>query len=164
MRVSVTCCQYAGFTLVELLGFIVVVSVSFVGVFTLYQQVLSAASAPSVHSQLLHVTQSQLDRILTRKFDENTPAGGIPSCAHLGSCAGIGLDAGESFANLASLDDIDDFNYYTDTPAPGYELQVRVSYAGNVFLLPRTEVKYIWVQTRGPNDQVLQLSAYRTNF
>ncbi|MBX2807478.1 MAG: prepilin-type N-terminal cleavage/methylation domain-containing protein [Cellvibrionaceae bacterium] len=153
-----------GFSLLELVVFMVVMSVAAVGLLTLYRQLLLTVSAPVVNSQLLFLTQSQLAIILSRKFDENTPAGGVPSCARLAVCAGIGLEAGESFKHLASLDDIDDFDGYRHSPMPGYHVQARVRYAGDVFALPRTEVKYIWVEAQGPDNQRLQLSAYRTNY
>ena len=102
----------------------------------------------------------ELDEILARKYDENTPTGGIPACGSqetgAPTCAGPGLESGENINNESTLDDVDDFDGFSDTPYPGYTRTVSVSQTGNA--------KQVTVTVSGPNNQQLALSAFRANF
>ena len=137
----------------------VVVGLALSSMVLVYNQSVANSVDPIIRVQMAELAQSQLDEVLARKYDENTPTGGIPACgsAEIGAvaCAGMGLDAGESLANDTSLDDVDDFNGYSDTPYPGYTRSVSVTIVGNT--------KQITVIVTAPNNQ-LSLSAFRANF
>ena len=153
-----------GFTLIELVSFMVVISIALTGTLMVYRELLSRSANPAIAQQLLLLSQTQLDMILARPYDENTLPGRVPACGDGSACAGIGLDGGETLSALQSLDDVDDFNGYRDNPLPGYQREVVVSFAGNRFSLANDQVKFIEVTSRGPQGSVLKLSAYRANF
>ncbi len=67
--------------------------------------------------------QGLLDEVKLVKWDETTTDPNI-----LSARSAIGLDAGESLPST-NLDDIDDYNGYSDVPLPGYTRSVTVSYA-----------------------------------
>lgn len=153
-----------GFTLIELISFMVVIAITITGSLMVYRELLSSSAKPGIQQQLLQLCQNQLEVILSRPFDENTASGGVPACGDGSSCAGIGLDAGETLGDSQSLDDVDDFNGYLDNPLPGYQREVSVSYAGNQFAVGNDQVKLIEVISRGPQGMVLRLAAYRANY
>jgi MSHA pilin protein MshD len=154
-----------GFTLIEMIAFIVVVGVSVVAIGNVFQHAVVNIQDPLINSQLIGMAQSQLDETLSRQYDENTPTGGIPACGTLATtCAGIGLESGETITNIATLDDIDDFNGYQDIPQTGYSRAVSVVYAGTDFGTSNHHAKRITVTVTAPQGQSIQLSVYRFNF
>lgn len=149
-----------GFSLIELIVFMVVISVALGSLLAVYNQSVLNSVDPIIRVQMAELAQSQLDKIMARKYDENSPTGGIPACGSFetgaATCAGMGLDAGESLATESTLDDVDDFNGYSDAPYTGYTRNVVVTLAGNT--------KQVTVTVSGPNNQQLILSAFRANF
>ncbi len=144
-----------GVTLVELLVFIVVVSialVAFLGVFS--SQVIHSVD-PVARVRALEKGQALLDEILSRKFADNTPTGGIPACA---PCAPIGTSAGGTDS------DVGDYDGYSDTSDPGYPVTVTVSEAGADLSIANEQARLITVTVGVPNNGSLRLSAYRVNF
>ncbi|MEJ2444550.1 MAG: prepilin-type N-terminal cleavage/methylation domain-containing protein [Exilibacterium sp.] len=157
--------RQGGVTLIELVVFIVVVSVALVALLSVVNYSLSNSIDPLVRVRLLELAQSQLDEVLARKYDENTPTGGVPACgtANGPACAGIGLD-GEDISDAGSLDDVDDFNGYSDTPYAGYSRSVEVVAAGGDWGVAAAQAKRITVTVVSPGGESLQLSVYRANF
>jgi len=148
-----------GVTLVELIVFIVVISLALGALLGVYRQSLQASVDPIVRVRLLEAAQSQLDRILARRFDANTPAGGVPAC---GSTVPAGVPPAPACAGSGGVSDFDGFS---DTPYPGYNLIVSVELAGDELgLAANNRAKRISVTTTAPNGEALTLSAYRTNF
>ena len=157
-----------GFSLVELIVFIVVVSIAMVAIIAVFNQSVVNSVDPVLRIQMSELAQSQLDEILARKYDEATPSGSVPACgsAETGAvpCAGIGLDAGESLTAEVSLDDVDDFHGYSDTPYSGFTRSVSVILAGADLGIPMDQAKRITVTVTAPGNQQLSLSTYRVNF
>ncbi len=153
-----------GFTLIELVAFIVVVGVSVVAIGSVFQHSVVRIQDPLIHSQLISMAQSQLDETLSRKYDENTPTGGIPACGTGTVCAGIGLDSGELLTDINTLDDVDDFHEYQDAPQSGYTRSMTVVYAGADFGIDAEHAKRITVTVTSPEGQSVFLSVYRFNF
>ncbi len=149
-----------GFTLFELLVFIVVVSLSLGALVPVINQSLVHSVDPIVRIRLLELAQAQIDEVQSRKYDENTPTGGTPAC--IAGCAGIGLE-GENINVASSLDDVDDFHGYSATPVPGYSVSVAVTLAGADLGLPAADAKRITVTATGAGE-TLTLSSYRANF
>jgi MSHA pilin protein MshD len=162
MRISAG--KYQGFTLIEMVAFIVVIGISVTAIGTVFQYSVIRIQDPLIHSQLVSMAQSQLDETLSRQYDENTPTGGVPACGVLTPCAGIGLDAGENVLLISTLDDIDDFNGYQDIPQTGYQRTVSVVYAGGDFGVTAAQAKRITVTATAPQGQSITLSVYRFNF
>jgi MSHA pilin protein MshD len=153
-----------GFTLIELIAFIVVVGVSVTAIGSVFQYATTHSQDPLINSRLLTMAQSQMDEILSRKFDENTPTGGIPACGNNIACAGIGLDGSELLTSIITLDDVDDFHLYQDIPEVGYARQVTVVSAGDDFGLDSQHAKRITVTATSPQGVSISLSSYRFNF
>ncbi len=143
----------SGVSLLEMIVFIVVVSIALVALLSVYNQSARANVDPIVQLRLLEAAQSRLDEIIALKYDESTPTGGVPAC-------GSGLAGSVACTNTpdANMNDVDDFSGPAgdDSPYPGYQRTVTVGVDGNR--------KLISVTVSAPGGQALTLSAYRYNF
>ncbi|MEA3241518.1 MAG: hypothetical protein U9P37_08120 [Pseudomonadota bacterium] len=76
-----------GFTLIETIIFILVLSIGAAGIMTLYQNVLSRGADPLLRHKGLVLAQDLMDEILSKRWDEHTPNGGgcLDSCDMEGS-------------------------------------------------------------------------------
>ena len=154
-----------GISLVELLAFIVIVSVTVISLGKVFQNTSARINDPLINSQLISMAQSQLDEVISRKYDEATPTGGIPACDTGSiSCVGIGLDSGEVANDSTTFDDVDDYNNFQDTPLTGYSRQVGVVYAGDDFGISTQQAKRISVSVTAASGQAITLVTYRFNF
>ncbi len=145
-----------GVTLIELIVFIVVVSIALVTLLSVYNQAVINSVDPIVRVRALECAQTKLDEILARKFDENTPSGGVPACdAFAGlACNGIAADAGR--------DDVGD--YHTDDGAViagcTFDITVTAAAVGGV---PAAQSRLVTVAATSASSTVT-LSSYRMNF
>lgn len=157
-----------GFTLIELVVFIAVVAIALSTLLLAFNRSVTTSVDPLIKVRLLELCQSQLDEVIARKYDENTPTGGIPACGSAEdgaiNCAGIGLDSGESLADRNTLDDVDDFNGYSATPYSGYNVAISVALAGSELGLTNDQAKRVTVTATAPGGDSITLSTYRVNF
>ena len=153
----------AGFTLLELIVAIVVLRLALGALLGVFNQAAINSVDPVVQIRALECAQSKMDEILARKFDENTPSGGVPACgsADIGApaCGGISADAG--------LDDVGDYNGHSDNSLDQCEISVVVSNAGTELGLGpgnNAQARRITVSVNSTGGGSAVLSAYRTNF
>ena len=139
----------SGVSLLELIFFIVIVGVATGALFTTYNYSLTHNTDPIIQVRALDLAQARLDEILALKYDEKTPSGGIPAC---GATGGVACDNNPD----ANMNDVDDFNNISDTPASGYTRKVTVTTNNNK--------KFILVSVNGPRNTSVSLSAFRANF
>lgn len=156
-----------GFTLIEMMVFIVVVAVALGALMQVYNQGVSQSVDPIVRVRLLELAQSKLDEVIARKYDNNTPSGGIPACNSSGGAtctAVLGREGSESCATPAGLNDVDDFHGCVDTPYSNYTRTVTVYAAGADLGLAAGNAKRIEVTVALSAGETLTLSSYRANF
>ena len=135
-----------GVSLIELIVFIVVVSIALLALVGVYRQATINNVDPIVRVKALEAAQSLLDEILSLKYSESTPTGGIPAC----SVCDDNPDA--------NMNDVDDYRNWSDTPYPGYTRSVSVdTNAGNT-------IKLITVSVATPTGETILLAAERANF
>lgn len=133
-----------GVSLIELIVFIVVISIALLALVGVYQQATARNVDPLIRSLALEAAQSRLDEIIALKYDEQTPTGGVPACT---ACDNTRED---------NMNDVDDYNARTDEPYPGY---VR-----NVIVTTNNNIKLIQVSVTTPIGETLMLAAERANF
>ncbi len=152
-----------GVTLIEVLVFLVVVGVALAATLRVFSENVVRSSDPLIQVRALELAQAQLDDILARKFDENTPTGGVPACGSVGgpACAGITADS--------DYDDVGDFNGFNDVSHTGYAIAVTVEAAGDELGLAAAAARKITVVVTTPatsraSSSSVTLAAYKVNF
>lgn len=139
----------AGVSLVELIVFIVVVSIALLALTAVFQNSVKNNVDPLIRVRSLEAAQSLLDEIVALKYDAATPSGGVPACGVTGSLACTNTPE-------ADLNDADDYSGFSDTPYPNYIRVVAVTTANNR--------KLIQVSVTSPLGETITLAAERANF
>jgi len=150
-----------GVTLMEAIVFLVVIGIAFSALMSVFSNsvVGNKSITPVVRAKALEIAQAQLDEILSRKFDENTPTGGVPACGSTGAVACLGIVPDSDF------DDVGDYQGFSTLAAPGYPVSVTVVNAGADLGLAADQAKLVTVSVGMPaGSDRLTLSAYRANF
>ena len=175
-----------GFTLVELVITIAVMSVALLGVAYSLQYSAQHGADTLWQTKTVELAQAYSDEIISKRFDELTPVGGVPSC---GSCSaastfGRGKDDSTEVRGLLSgaatnnFDDVDDYHGLDDNPPidaqgavrseyAGYRVQVTVSYAGTELgLIDNHNAKRIQILVTPPITPLtaVPFSVYRSNY
>ena len=177
----VTCSQASdsGFTLVEMVVFIVVLAVGLSGVVLVINRTLLDAPEALVNTRAMEISQLYLDEILAKKYDENTPQGGSPPCDSSGNpaCTATGSFGPDGPSESRSrYDDVDDYHdpaFQPVTDANGnalpnysdYEVRIDIHYDGtDLGLADDRRAKRISLTIRTPRNQQIPVTVYRTNF
>jgi len=152
-----------GFTLIELIVFIVVISLALTGLFAVFNQSMLNSVDPIIRVRALELAQSKLDEVLVRKFAENTPAGGIPACGSFDSgptaCTAI-----QGVVADPARDDVGDYNGENTTDG-NYTIAVAVSEQGTELGLASDALaRRVTVTVTMPGTETLSLSGYKVNF
>lgn len=148
----------SGVTLIETMVFLVVVSIALVALVRVYTSAVTNSIDPVVRVRALELAQAQLDEILSRKFDENTPTSGVPACDSAAGAACLGI------VGDGDYDDVGDYQGFVNNSDPNHTLTVNVIAAGDEIGLPLTQARRITVSATIPGTSNLVLSAYKTNF
>lgn len=135
--------QY-GVTLIELIVFMVVVSISLAAVLQVYQASVKRSVDPVIYHRAIHMGQGLIEKIMALKYDEQTPTGGVPAC--------LACD-NQSDANM---NDVDDYAGFTDSPDTGYTRRVSITTLNNI--------KTVRVEVEAPQGVVIRLAVERANF
>lgn len=139
----------------------VVVSIALVALMGVFNRAAENNVDPLVQIRALECAQAKLDEILARKFDENTPTGGVPACSSFdaagSNCAGIVADS--------DLDDVGDYNGHTDTTKANCSITVEVIEDGTAIGLGSdAQARRINVTATSDGGGAATLSAYKVNF
>lgn len=147
-----------GFTLIEVIVFIVIIAVAMGALLAVFNHSVVNSVDPAVRVKALEKGQALLDEILARKYDENTPTGGVPACdSSTGQpCLGISPDG--------DFEDVGDYQGYADISDPRFPISVSVVNAGADVGLPANRARLIVVSVGMPGGSTLTLSAYKVNF
>lgn len=141
-----------GFTLIELVIFIVVVAAGVAGILSVYTNTVKSSADTLVRKQTLAIAESLLEEILLKEYAN--PSGGY------------------SGASRAQFDDVDDFNGYTNSAivdAAGNAIaglsaySVSPAVAVSTVTLSGVTLKKVVVSVTGPQGSVT-LNGYRGNY
>lgn len=159
----------AGFTLIELIMFILIVTVAVVGILLVMNITVKASADPVVRKQSLAMAEAILDEVLSREFAN--PVGGYAETTPA-TCA-----------NRALYDDVDDYACFdgttdskkihgdstlgaTSLPAlAAYRATVAIDASAGAVLgtIPVGQIKKITVTVTG-GSETIQLSGYRARY
>lgn len=162
----------AGFTLVEMLIAIVVVSIAMSALMTALSSAVEDSPTPVIEVRALSIAQAYADAIMAMAFDDQTPNGG-------GAVASASLPCVMSSEGQgrASFDDVDDFNGVKDQPPvlvnqvisqtnlSQFTVEVSVTCAGSQLGLAENYfAKRITITVTLPNGNTRLLSVYKGNY
>ena len=148
-----------GFTLIELVIFIVVVGVGMAGILSVVNTTVKSSADPMVRKQALAIAESLLEEIVQKEY-------GAPAF----SCTAVAFPA--TGWNRALFDCVDDYNGYTVTAvtdAAGNAVSGLANYSIAPAVAISTSsvngqtVKKIVVSVTGPQG-VITLTGYRGNY
>ena len=177
-----------GFTIVEMVATIVILSIAMVTITTMMTNTLSSSADTYEETRLTALARAYLDEILSRRFDENSHPSGTPACDGLvggSACtleASFGTESGEGTRD--KWDDVDDYHGLDEgeggvipdlhdaennvrTGYEGYRVTVDVTYAGDQAPINKelTDAKLITVTIYSPlNDTGTEFQVYKANY
>jgi len=178
----VTLLKSHGFTLIETIIGIVVLSIAF-SILTTLIYPLANQSAEQVHQiKAAELGQSMINEILGKAFDQNSDmSGGLVRCGDTGADActswdKLGPEPGEIRVNFNDVDDYHDHKALADSLGDtasfseayiGYSLNVKVIADSNYDGVPdgnSSVAKLITVTVTTPQEFNFVFSVYRVNF
>jgi MSHA pilin protein MshD len=147
-----------GVSLIELMVFVVVVAIGLGALLSVFNQSVMQSVDPVIQTKALEKGQALMEEILTRKFDENTPTGGVPACDSVDGVACLGISPDGDY------DDIGDYHGFTDTDDAGFTVTAAVTAAGADLGIPATQARLIQLTVTAPAGKSVVISAYKANF
>lgn len=163
-----------GFSMIEIVIFIVVFSIGVIGMMTLFSNVLDKSSDPTIRLRSIQVIQATMDEILAKKWDEATNNGGgtvlVPT-----PVSSLGSEGSETFDDFDDIDDYNGMDCVSGTVgcfdvSDGFTIRVVVSYGrlnsgviNDVSLISDYKIIQVGVQSPMTGDQ-LRIIAVKGNF
>ena len=161
-----------GMTLVEMVISIVIISIAMTAMLSAFSTSMGRSADPLWKNKSLKLAQAYLDEILSKKYDKDTPLGGIPALEAVDISCNV---AGPAAGARGNYDNIDDYNHLNEAPKlvtgvnmPGYSdytVDVSVVCDGTgAGLSNNNYAKLITVTVTPPNGSAMPFSVYRGNF
>lgn len=152
-----------GFTLVEVIIFIVVVGIALVGILLVSQISTKSSADPMLHKQAMALADAILEEILQKEYCDPTSADLL---AKPHTCAT--RTAADQETTRDELDDVDDFNgkdktLFTDWPISLASYSVAITVTPTTLGSNAIPVKQITVSVTG-SGQTLTAMGYRANY
>lgn len=153
-----------GLSLIEILIFLVIVSVGLAGMLSTFQATLQRSADPLIQKQMLAIAESLLDEILARDFAPAEDSFAPTSKA----CATFRVER-------AQYDDVSDFDGVTDCQIYSlsdnalvaglepYRMSITVAGDGGLNGLAASDAKKIVVTIRQANESLV-MEGWRTNY
>lgn len=152
-----------GFTLIEAIIFIVIVSVAVTAITLQFAQNVQTSAEPLIRQKGMAIAKRYLDQMQTVRWDENTPVGGGTAT----STSTPGLDAGET-CTLSVLDDFDDFDCFNNNAlADGFSIDITVTNGTSIGAwdsVPANSYKRAVINVGTPTNETLRLTIFRANY
>lgn len=179
---SYQCRPQQGFTLIELIVGIIVLTISLAIVSTLIIPAEEKSADNILQIRASGLAQSLMNDITSRAFDDNSDmSGGLVRCGEpddgTNNCtdeANFGPEIDEDREDRNTFDDVDDFDGFkeqvnsTNTPIDNsyseFIIKVAVIYAGSDLGLAKGLAKRITVTVTTPLGTKIKFTSHKTNF
>ena len=146
---SMTKSRHGGFTLIELIIFIVVVAAGLAGILSVMDSAVKSSADPMVRKQAMALADSILEEILLKPYEDPDPS----------------VTSGET--TRSTMDDVDDFDgkgnaLFTDLPASLATFVISIAVTdGSAALGIAAKIVTVTV-SRG--TEAISMSGYRSNY
>lgn len=150
--------NHKGFTLVELIVFIVVVGVGLAGILAVSNSVVKASADPMMRKQTIAVAESLLEEILLKEYAKPV---GSTVVGYAGGGARNAYDSVDDYNGYTTAGGIVDVSGTSLPELAGYNVTPAVDVS--VVLLGGVTVKKIVVSVTGPLGAI-SLTGYRGNY
>ena len=170
----------SGISLVELIMFIVIVSVALAGILAVMNKVTGHSADTLVRKQALAIAESILEEVELMPFTFCDPddANAVTAASPAGCTTQevIGTEGGEGRYANPTFDNVSDYDTFgmaagsilditgTNTGLNGYTLAGIVITPTTLPSVPMGEVLQITVTVNGPNNETVVLDGYRTRY
>ena len=115
MSHRISACRQRGLTLIELVMFIIVVSIGLAGVLTVLSVTGKSSADPVIRKQALAVAEAMLDEILSKDY-QNDPTGDNTATPALGCTPStVPVCNANTVLNRPNYNDVDDYNGWSQT-------------------------------------------------
>ena len=162
--------QQGGLSLIELIVFIVIVSVGVAGILSVLNLTVAKSADPMLRKQTLAVAEAMMDEILAKDY-QNDPADPNNSSATLGCTPATAPSCGvNTVLDRPNYNDVDDFNGWNQTGV--YQLDgtlasilgtYTVAVAVAATTLNGVAAKQVTVTVTGDTETIV-LFGFRTNY
>lgn len=164
-----------GFTLIELVMFIVIVGIGIAGILSVFTTSVKSSADPMVRKQALAIAESLLEEILLKEYCDPDTATLSPTAPPVCPASRVAADQEAARANY---DDVDDYAGYTTSggivdltgaPVAGLTsynvtaVTVTVTTAAQNAALNAVNAKRVTVTVTGPQGAIT-LTGYRSNY
>jgi MSHA pilin protein MshD len=168
-----------GFTLIELIVTMLIISIAALGVTYSLSLGLRHQSDALWQAKTVALAEAYLEEILARRYDENSPSGGVPPCTPSSTaCSAPGaFNDGEI---RAEYDDVDDYDGLVEQPPrdvsgnprpdyDSYRVAISVAYSNPAQIAAlgldsATDAKLVTVTVSTPEGGSMSFNALRGNF
>jgi MSHA pilin protein MshD len=147
-----------GFTLIEIIVLIVVLSTALAGVLLVFQNTVRSSADPQVYKQALAIAEALLDEILLTSYDPLAGTGARANFDDVDDYAGYTTAGGMKDINNNPIAGLTAYNVSSVTVAV-----VTLNDAGAT-LTPVTEAKRVTVTVTGPAGFAISLDGYRLKY
>ncbi len=167
-----------GFSLIETILTIAIISISLVVLVSAWSGAAKRSGDAFWQAKTAYLGQAYIEEVMTKRFDENSPVGGVPACTTATCSASLGVDKlsdGVTDEPRAQFDDVDDYDGLIESPSinalgviradySNYQVAIRVVYAGTDFGRPNRTLKKISVTVTPPDETPQLFVVYRGNY
>lgn len=171
--------QQQGFSLVEMIVTILIISIATVGISSSLAFGLRHQSDGIWRTKAVALADAYFEEIAAKRYDENTPNGGVPACSPttIACSSAANFDDGET---RGEFDDVDDYNGVSDMPPQdangnprigynNYRVSVDVAYASPaqvtaLGLAAASDAKVVTIRVTPPGQQDMEFTLLRSNF
>lgn len=169
-----------GFTLIELIIFIVIVSAALAGVLSVLNQSTARSADPQLRRQALAIAESLLEEVQLMPFTycdpDDAAADSATSAAACTTSEALGPETGETRTGSTQFDNVNDYHGYTMasgiTDITGAAVAGLGSYAASISVQPAAlgsipasgDALRITVTVTGPGGTQVKLEGWRTRY
>jgi MSHA pilin protein MshD len=155
------CARRRGFTLIELIVLIVVLSTALAGVMLVFQNVVRRSADPQVYKQALAIAEAMLDEVLLASYDAQPGGGTRASFDDVTDYNGFTTAGGMKDMQGAAIPGLAAYNVTVDVVT---DATTALSDSGGALPVAESRRVTVTVTVAGQPDMTVRLDGYRLRY